>query len=161
MEKGIFATIDHRKLMVLKNCGILEIDRLEQLASQVFISLKCKIKDVRLEKQGSKSWLDKLLTFQAYPIQQEVDMMFSNRTELVDHLSEINVPSELCPITQEEKDELILVDRAVRYVKEAEKILDMFKRHHEVIVDTDHSVVVEWVIQNAPNIRSLLNERGI
>jgi hypothetical protein len=161
VDKGMFGTVEHRKLMMLKNCGILEIERLEQLANQVFISLRYKIKDERLLKQENKSWLDKLLTFGAYPISQEVDIMFSNRDELVNHISEIVVPSELCPISQEDKDELILVDRAVRYVKEAEKILDMFKRHHEVIVDSDHSVVVEWVIQNAPNIRNLLNERGI
>jgi hypothetical protein len=68
----------------------------------------------------------------------------------------VDVPTTLAPISQDEKDLLLFLDRAVHYSKESRAVLDMFRRHNEVIVDSDTSLVVDWVLRNAPRIRETL-----
>lgn len=156
MDKGIFAAVEHRKLMELKNCGAVDAARLEDLAELLFLNMKEEIIAVRKLHVKTGFWY-KLFNL-SMPVEQEVELMFSKRQEIVDHLSDIEVPSELCPVTAETKERLLFIDRAARYAKEAQKILDMFKRHHEVIVDSDRSQIVEWILQNHIRIRSELSK---
>lgn len=152
MDSGIFATVEHRKLMELKNCGAVCPAELEDKAQLAFIEVKDKIKEVRKESNGKKHFLIRLVQ-PTMPVEREVDLMFETRQELIDHLVMVDVPTELCPILQEEKEHLIFLDRAARYASEGQKILDMFKRHHDVIVDSDRSLIVEWLLQNSQKIR--------
>ncbi|QUL77193.1 hypothetical protein A71_36 [Escherichia phage A7_1] len=156
MDKGMYATVDHRKLMELKNCGAIVPDRIEEIATALFEELRFGIKTLRKNNDEYRGWFSRLF-LGSLSIDQEVDIMFSTRAELIEHLSAIEVPSKLCPITEELKEQIIFLDRAALYTAEAAKILDMFKRHHEVIVDSDHSVVVDWVLQNATRIRTLIS----
>lgn len=156
MEKGIFATVEHRKLMELKNCGATDDSRLEDLAQLAFLELKGLIKERRAGKE-EKGFFARVFNLRL-PVDKEVDLMFTTREELIDHLSAIEVPSELCPITEEERENFFFLDRAARYAKEGQKVLDMFKRHHDVIVDSDRSLVVEWILQNHNRVRAELNK---
>lgn len=156
MDKGIFATVEHRKLMELKNCGAVCPDLLEARAQMAFLGLRSNIKYVRARDREKKGFLWKLLN-SPLPVDTEVDLMFSTRQELVEHIEAIEVPSELCPLGEDQKEDLLFLDRAARYAKEAQKVLDMFKRHHEVIVDSDRSLVIEWILQNSTRIRAELN----
>lgn len=155
MDKGIFATVEHRKLMELKNCGAVVPERLEELADLAFIGLKGVIKNVRSQARGEQGFFARMFST-AMTVDQEVDLMFTTREELIDHLSAVEVPTDLCPLTDPQKEDLIFLDRAARYSLEASKILDMFKRHHEVIVDSDRSLVIEWVLLNSNRIRAEL-----
>lgn len=154
MDKGIFATVEHRKLMELKNCGAVDAVRLEDLADLIFYNLKDGIKERRSE-ETTKGFFGRLFNLRM-PINQEVDLMFPKRQDLVDHLSAVDVPSDLCPITEDQKERFLTIDRAARYADEAAKILDMFKRHNEVIVDSDRSQVIEWILNNHIRIRNEL-----
>ncbi|AFH21106.1 hypothetical protein CL97_gp222 [Cronobacter phage CR9] len=156
MDKGIFATVEHRKLMELKNCGAVDAARLEDLAEVLFLNMKEEIIAVR-KLDTKKGFWGRLFNL-SMPVEQEVPLMFSTRQELVDHLSEIEVPSLLCPVTEEAKERLVFVHRAAKYAEEAVKILDMFKRHHEVIVDSDRSQVIDWILQNHVRVRTELNK---
>lgn len=153
MNRGIYATLEHRKLMELKNCGAAVDEELMDIeASLRYARLRKKIIETRLLHRGNQSWLERLMDF-SLPVEKEVEIMFGTKEDLADHLKDIVVPSGLCPITTEEKDDFLFFMRAARYSKEARKVLDMFKRHHEVVVDADRSLIVEWVLQNAQKIR--------
>lgn len=156
MDKGIFATVEHRKLMELKNCGAVDAARLEDLAEVLFLDMKEEIIAVR--KLHVKTGFFARLFNLSMPVEQEVTLMFSKREELIEHLTAIEVPSDLCPVTAESKEKILFIDRAARYAAEAQKILDMFKRHHEVIVDSDRSQVIEWILQNHVRVRTELNK---
>lgn len=156
MDQGIFATVEHRKLMELKNCGATDATRLEDLANEAFLNIKGFITAVR-RQEVKKGFLHRLFNL-SMPIEQEVDLMFTNRQELVDHLVSVKLPTKLCPITNEDRDNLLFIDRAAAYAVEAQKVLDMFKRHHEVIVDSDRSLIIEWILQNQNRIRAELNK---
>lgn len=153
MERGIFATVEHRKLMELKNSGAVDADTLEMLAQDVFKEVKASIVKARKEKEHSKSAIVRFLTL-SLPMEKEVELMFTTRQELVDHLSAVEVPTRLCPINAELKEKLLFIDRAALYAYEAREVLDMFRRHNEVIVDPDRSVVIEWILQNSWKVRS-------
>lgn len=157
MDKGIFATVEHRKLMELKNCGAVHPERLEELAAMIFIGLKGCIKNTRGQERNQQGFFKKIFE-SAIHIDREVDLMFTTRGEFIEHLDSVRVPTVLCPISEDQKEQLLFVDRAARYAAEAAKILDMFKRHHEVIVDSDRSVVIEWLLQNSARIRTELEE---
>ena len=91
MDKGIFATVEHRKLMELKNCGAVDAARLEDLAELLFLDMKEEIINVRKLRVKPGFWA-KLFDL-SMPVEQEVHLMFSKRQELVDHLADIEVPS--------------------------------------------------------------------
>lgn len=156
MDKGIFATVEHRKLMELKNCGAVDAARLEDLAEVLFLNMKEEISAIR--KLSVKTGFFARLFNLSMPVDQEVALMFSKREELIEHLTAIEVPSDLCPVTTEDKEKLLFIDRAARYAVEAQKVLDMFKRHHEVIVDSDRSQVIDWILQNHVRVRAELNK---
>lgn len=156
MDKGIFATVEHRKLMELKNCGAVDAARLEDLAELLFLDMKEEI--IAIRKLHVKAGFFARLFNLSMPVDQEVSLMFSKREELIEHLTAIEVPSELCPVTEESKEKILFIDRAARYAAEAQKVLDMFKRHHEVIVDSDRSQVIDWILQNHVRVRTELNK---
>lgn len=155
MERGIFATVEHRKLMELKNSGAVDADTLEMLAHNKFRKVKAAIVAGRKINEEKKSRILRFLTL-TLPIDQEVELMFTTRQELVSHLDAVEVPTRLCPIDKEMKESLLFLDRAALYAQEAREVLDMFRRHNEVIVDPDRSTVVEWILQNAHKVRSEL-----
>lgn len=153
MMRGVFATVDHRKLMELKNSGAVDA-KLATVSAQIeFLKLRREIKLARegSRKKGFFSWLFDV----TLPIDKQVDLMFPTRAELVNHLLAVSTPSPLCPITEKQRERMLFLDKAAAYCLEAEVILGMFKRHHEIIVDRDTSEVVEWIIQNQKNLRSL------
>lgn len=152
MGRGIFATVEHRKLMELKNCGAVDVDALELLATIKFESVKETIIHVRKKAKREKGAFQRFFDL-SLPVAREVEMMFTTRPELVEHLNAVEVPTRLCPVTQSIKDDFLFFDRAARYSLEAREILDMFKRHHEVVVDPERSAVVDWILQNSQRIR--------
>ena len=157
MEKGIFATVEHRTLMSLKNSGAVDVNELELLLLTTFLDLRHKIIDAREERAESRGFITRLLSLG--DIRQEVKIMFETPDDLVFHLKAIDVPSELCPITEEDKQLLLFADRAYKSAVEVRKVLDMFRRHHEVIVDEERSEIIDWVMTNAPRIRELLEAK--
>lgn len=157
MERDIFAVIEHRKLMELKNSGAVDAYTLDMFAEEIFKKVKAEIVAVRKSREKDKSKLARFFSF-SFSIEKDVDLMFTTRGELVSHLSAVEVPTRLCPISQELKDQLLFIDRAALYAHEAREILDMFKRHNEVIVDQYLSTVVDWILQNAYKVRTELSK---
>lgn len=157
MDKGIFATVEHRRLMELKNCGAVDVSKIDETADKAFIDLRQLITDNRVKPATFFGRLAVKLRLN-FEMEDEVKLMFSVRKDLVDHLQAVNLPTNLCPITDADKERLMFLDRAYNYAIEAQKVLDMFKRHHEVIVDSDRSLIIDWILQNSARIRSEINK---
>lgn len=160
MDRGIYATVEHRKLMELKNCGVLSEERLEQLAQSIFIGVRAEIKDAREMAEDNRGFFARLFSLEL-PIRHQVVLMFPDRATLTEHLVAVDVPTHLCPITEESKEQMIFASRAEVFGESARKVLDMFKRHHDVVVDSDRSLAIEWILQNAGRIRLEFDKRGI
>lgn len=160
MERGIFAVVEHRKLMELKNSGAVDVEVLEELAQTAFESVKAVIVQERKNERAKKSLIAKFFS-NAISIDREVELMFTTRQELVDHLAVVDVPSRLCPISEDLKESLLFIDRAALYAREARQVIDMFRRHNEVIVDPDRSAVIDWVLQNSGRVRNLVVKGGV
>lgn len=160
MDRGIYATVEHRKLMELKNCGVLDEDRLKQLSRSVFITVREEIKDAREKAEENLGLFSRVFSLNL-PVRKQVDLMFPDLQHLLEHLNEVDVPTELCPITESSKESLVFASRAEVYAESARKVLDMFKRHHEVVVDSDRSLAIDWILQNSGRIRLEFDKRGI
>lgn len=159
MGRGIYAVIEHRKLMELKNCGAIDDVTLESLAEKTFKETKDLIVEGREAVKTPTSRLKALISLEL-PLKKEVNLMFPQRGDLVDHLNAVVVPTPLCPISEEAKQKLLFIDRAAYTTKIAREVLEMFRRHNEVFVDPERSAAVEWVLQNANNIREQLKEKN-
>lgn len=157
MDKGIFATVEHRRLMELKNCGAVDVDKIDEVADKAFFDLREQIINSRDKPHTFFGNLAIKLRLDL-GLEDEVKLMFSFRKELIEHLQSVTLPTKLCPITDSDKERLMFLDRAYNYAVEAQKVLDMFKRHHEVIVDSDRSLVIDWILQNSARIRSEINK---
>lgn len=154
MSRSLMAVVPHSRLMELKNSGAVDTHQITTVADAVFEGLIGKIIDIREQQEKPSKWAS---FFCGNPnIEINVKLMFRSREEFVDHISQVDVPTILAPISQDEKDLLLFLDRAVHYSKESRAVLDMFRRHNEVIVDSDTSLVVDWVLRNAPRIRETL-----
>lgn len=154
MSRSLMAVVPHSRLMELKNSGAVDTNQITDAADRVFVKLIDKIIEVRKENEKPSRLARIFLAGQN--VEVNVNLMFRNRSELVEHLLCVDVPTKLVPVTQDEKDLLLFLDRASRYSVESRLVLDMFRRHNEVIVDSDTSLIVDWVLRNAPRIRETL-----
>lgn len=160
MEKGLSiglsAVVQHRKLMELKNSGIIGNDRLADLYDAKFEGLIEEVVRRRIENEAPKGIMAKLFGKNfANHMDKEVRLMFSSKSELCDHLHAVELPTTLVPLTADDVEEFLFIHRATQYVEQGRRIIDMFKRHDEVIVGEDMSLLLEWLLHNAQRIRNL------
>lgn len=154
MDRSLLAVTPHSRLMELKNSGAVDVNRLEDAADAVFLDLKRKIAEHR-DATETQSLVSRIFTGKRNLV-WEVDRMFETRGELVDHLLAVDVPTPLAPLSQEDKDKLLFIDRAALYAAEARRVLDLFRNHNEVIVGPDTSNIISWIIRNAQLVRNAL-----
>lgn len=156
MTQVLMAVVEHRRLMELKNSGVVKTNLLKDKADVAFFDLRQSIIDSRLTTEKATGVLRLLSgkTFSA-ALRKDIEVMFDTRQALVDHLVAVSVPTKLAPISDAEKRELLFLDRAARYSAEADKVLGLFKLHNEVIVDGDTSHVINWLLSNTQRIRDV------
>lgn len=154
MDRSLWAVTPHSRLMELKNSGAVDVSKLEDAANAVFVELKSKIVAYR-EEHEPQGFISRLFSGKRN-MEWEVDRMFETRSELVEHLVAVTVPTALTPVSQEDKERLLFLDRASLYAAEARRVLDMFRNHNEVIVGPETSHVISWIIRNAPLVRQAL-----
>lgn len=157
MTQVLMAVVEHRKLMELKNSGVVKPQLLTDKADVAFYDLRDMIVRSRQSTEKPKGVL-RLLGSKGFNthMERDVHLMFDSRQSLVDHLIAVDVPTRLAPISDADKKEFLFLDRAARYSVEAEKVLGLFKLHNEVIVGSDTSFLINWLLSNTQRIRDVL-----
>lgn len=156
MTQVLMAVVEHRRLMELKNSGVVKTNLLKDKADVAFFDLRQAIIDRRLTTEKATGVL-RLLSGKTFAaaLRKDIEVMFDTRQAIVDHLIAVDVPTKLAPVSEEEKRDLLFLDRAARYSAEADKVLGLFKLHNEVIVDGDTSHVINWLLSNTQRIRDV------
>ncbi|AXN57808.1 hypothetical protein KASHIRA_01530 [Serratia phage vB_SmaM-Kashira] len=156
MSQVLLAVVPHRRLMELKNSGVVRPQTIKDLADIAFIRLRDKIiaKRIEAEKPTGILRLMKRSTFEHH-LTREVEVMFENREALVSHVQCIKdrLPTPLVPVDESEVKDLLFLDRATTCAAEAEKVVMLFKLHDEVIVDADTSFLLSWLMSNTQRIK--------
>ncbi|URC22196.1 hypothetical protein CHUUTOTORO_01110 [Serratia phage vB_SmaM-ChuuTotoro] len=156
MSQVLLAVVPHRRLMELKNSGVVRPQTIKDLADIAFIRLRDKIieKRIAVEKPIGIMRLMKRSTFDHH-LTREVEVMFENREALVEHIQSVKerLPTPLVPVDEAGVKDLLFLDRASKCAAEAEKVVMLFKLHDEVIVDSDTSFLLSWLMNNTQRIK--------
>jgi hypothetical protein len=158
MSQVLLAVVPHRRLMELKNSGVVKAQSLKDLADVEFLELRDLIISRRLGKE-KRTGLMRLVSKKSYEhhMSRDVEIMFDTRESLVEHIRSVQLPTPLVPVSPEEAAKILFLDRAAKYSAEAEKVVGLFKLHDEVIVDADTSFVLSWVLNNTQRLKEALN----
>lgn len=158
MSQVLLAVVPHRRLMELKNSGVVKTQSLKDLADVEFLSLREEMISRRLknEKRKGVMRLIRQKTFEHH-MSRDVEIMFDTRESLVEHIRSVQLPTQLVPVTPTEAASLLFADRAAKYSEEAERVIGLFKLHDEVIVDADTSFVLSWMLNNTQRLKEVLS----
>lgn len=155
----LMGKLSHKVLMKLKNSGAIMPMALEELANNLYLGAMVKVREALLVEKKGFNW-ERLWFYNEEMARKDAEAMFSERHQLVDHLHATGLHSKYIPLTGEEAERLLFVDRASTATNKCSEVLECFKYHDEVLVDPDTGYYVQWVLQNALKIKETIAERG-
>lgn len=155
----ILGIMSHRKLMELKNCGVVKPELFEDWAEEKFRQFRVLIAD-NLQDLNKGFCLRYLGMYTRKTAEMEAGLMFSDRRELLEHMIIMEGESRFLSVAKGELDEFTLIHQASLAASKAEKVLLCFKYSDQVLVDDETGYHVTWLLKNAELLRGLLEKRG-
>lgn len=146
MTISIHGILSHRKLMELKNCGVVEPEFFEIEAERLF-NLYRLIVAGALVKHNDKFLIR--LFYGEREAKRDVRWMFPDRRDLLKHLIYLEGKSKYITLTKEQLDEFTLLHQAAVASECARKTLVCFKYSDQVVVDEDTGFNIDWLLKNA------------
>lgn len=146
MTISIHGVLSHRKLMELKNCGVVEPAFFEEKANQLF-NLYRLIVAGSLAAQNKGFFIS--LFYGEKEAARDARWMFPDRRDMLEHLIYLEGNSKYITLTKEELDEFTLLHQAAVASELAQKTLKCFKYSDQVIVDENTGFNIDWLLKNA------------
>lgn len=155
---SIQGLLSHRKLMELKNSGVIEAVKFEELADEMYEKY---IGDVARNIRDLNKGIFKYLGgYSDRKAKLEARLMFSNRSELLSHMIYLSGESKFLRLTNDELNDFTLLHQAALGAQRAEAVLRCFKYSDQVLVDEDTGFHVDWMLKNAYLLRQYLTTEG-
>ena len=146
MSLSIHGILSHRKLMELKNCGVVEPEFFEAEAERLFGLYRLIVAGV-LAKQNDKFLIR--LFYGEKEAQRDARWIFPDRRDMLQHLIYLEGKSKYITLTKEQLDEFHLMHQAAVSSERARKTLQCFKYSDQVVVDEDTGFNIDWLLKNA------------
>lgn len=146
MTLGIHGVLSHRKLMELKNCGVVAPDFFEQQAEQLFNLYRLTVAGSLF---GQSRGFIMSLFYGEKEAARDARWMFPDRRDMLEHLIYLEGNSKYITLTKEELDEFTLLHQAAVASTLAQETLKCFKYSDQVIVDEDTGFNIDWLLKNA------------
>lgn len=149
MTVSIHGVISHRKLMELKNCGVVEPEFFEEEVTKLFNFYR------KVVAQSLYDMNDGFLTRIIYnerAAERDARWMFPDRRDLLNHLIYLDHQgreSIYVNISPKELNEFTLLHTAALASERARKVLVTFKYSDQVLVDDETGYYIDWLMKNA------------
>ena len=158
MTVSIYGILSHRKLMELKNSGIVEPEIFDSKANEKYKGYMIQVAD-NLQFMNAGIW-KYLGGYTRKKAEMEARLMFSDRRELLEHMIVLSGSSKFLQMTPNELTELTVLHQAALGAERAKRVLLSFRYSDEVFVDEETGFHVDWLLKNATTLRSILAEKG-
>ena len=155
MSVSINGILSHKKLMELKNCGVVLPEVFEEQAEKFFDRYRQTVSENLLGLH--KGFFARLFYGVAHARRDSI-WMFPDRRDLLEHLIYLEGKSIYISLTKEELDQFTLIHQAAVASERARQVLMCFKYSDQVIVDDDTGFNIDWLLRNAYLLKRLLND---
>lgn len=157
--ESIRGIVSHKKLMELKSSGTVKPYQLEYKLQKMYSSALVRVQDALLDINDGFCWR-RFRFYNEDMARFDSRLMFESVEEMVDHLHSVNGESIYIPITADHVGDMLFTSRAANAAHVAADVLALFRSCNEVIVDSRTATLVDWLIQNATRVRSILEAEG-
>lgn len=146
MSISIHGIISHRKLMELKNCGVVCPSLFEAEAESHFNFYR------KVVAQSLYEMNDGFFTRMIYNMaaaERDARWMFPDRRDLLNHLIYLDGKSKYVTVEKEALDKFTLLHTAAVASERARKVLVTFKYSDQVLVDDETGYYIDWLMKNS------------
>lgn len=146
MSISIHGIISHRKLMELKNCGVVCPSLFEDEAESHFNFYR------KVVAQSLYEMNDGFFTRMIYNMaaaERDARWMFPDRRDLLNHLIYLDGKSKYVTVEKEALDKFTLLHTAAVASERARKVLVTFKYSDQVLVDDETGYYIDWLMKNS------------
>lgn len=149
MTVSIHGMITHRKLMELKNCGVVEPDFFDSLANKKFNFYRHVVAESLYEMNDG---FFTRLFYNRAAAEKDALWMFPERQDLLTHviyLESQGKDSKYVTLSGESLNEFTMLHTAALASERARKVLVTFKYSDQVLVDDETGYYIDWLMKNA------------
>lgn len=146
MAVSIHGIMSHRKLMELKNCGVVEPEFFESEVTKYF-NLYRKIVAESLYEMN-RGFITRLF-YSRSAAERDAKWMFPDRRDLLQHLIYLDGDSKYITLKKEDLDNFTMIHQAAVASERARQALSCFKYSDQVLVDDDSGFNIDWLMRNA------------
>ena len=151
---SIRGILSHKKLMELKNCGVIEPEFFQNEAEAKFSAYKCTVADNLLTIMAG-NWFNKLF-YGPKQASRDAGWMFPDRRDMLKHLIHLNGASKYLTVTPQAVDEFTFIHQAAVSADKAQSVLACFRYSDQVVVDEDTGFCIDWLLRNAYALKRIL-----
>ncbi len=153
MTVSIHGILSHRRLMELKNCGVVEPEFFESEVTKYY-NLYLKVVAESLYRMNDGFFTRMIYSRSA--AERDASWMFPDRRDLLEHLIYLDGKSQYVSLTKEELNRFTLLHQAAVASERAKRVLLCFKYSDQVLVDDDSGFNIDWLLRNAYTLRQLI-----
>ncbi|HDR2377049.1 TPA: hypothetical protein QCH88_004295 [Enterobacter asburiae] len=149
MTVSIHGVVSHRKLMELKNCGVVEPEFFEEEVTKLFTFYRKVIAQSLYEMNDG--FLTRII-YSEKVAERDARWMFPDRRDLLNHLIYLDHQgreSSYVKVSAKELNEFTLLHTAALASERARKVLVTFKYSDQVLVDDETGYYIDWLMKNA------------
>lgn len=155
MSVSISGILSHKKLMELKNCGVVAPELFAEHVEKQFNLYRLTVSQNILDM--NKGFFARLF-YSEKQAARDAAWMFPDRRDLLEHLIYLEGKSVYISLSTEELDKFTLLHQAAVASERAKQVLMCFKYSDQVVVDDDTGFNIDWLLRNAYLLKRLINE---
>lgn len=153
MTVSIHGVLSHKRLMELKNCGVVKPELFEKHVSEFFNLYRLTVSQSLLEM--NKGFFTSLF-YGEYQAKRDAEWMFPDRRDLLKHLIYLDGKSKYITLSEDELNKFSILHQAAVASEAARKVLTCFKYSDQVLVDDDTGFNIDWLLKNAYVLKKLV-----
>ena len=146
MTVSIHGVISHRKLMELKNCGVVSPGLFDAESESLFNFYR-KVVAQSLYEMNDGFFIR--MIYSPAAAERDARWMFPDRRDLLNHLIYLDGKSKYVTVEKEELDKFTMLHTAAVASERARKVLVTFKYSDQVLVDDETGYYIDWLMRNA------------